>query len=71
MNSARNSLVQFLWQDDVGGSVNTPPAPRLRTAHRSACVERTGRLRRRTSRDRGLKGWRIKNGSICRLELRL
>lgn len=75
MNSARNSLVQFLWQDDVGGNVDTPPASRLRAAHRSAhpaaCVERTGRLRRRTSRGMGLLGRRIESGLICRLGWRL
>lgn len=75
MNSARNSLVQFLKQDDVGGNVDTPPASCLRAAHRSAYpaayVERTGRLRRCNSRDMGLMGRRIKNGSICRLEWRL
>lgn len=74
MNSARNSLVQFLWQDDVGGNVDTPPASRLRAAHRSACsaacVERTGRLRRRISRNVGLMGRRIESGLICLLEQR-
>ncbi|WKZ45913.1 MAG: hypothetical protein QY302_08970 [Anaerolineales bacterium] len=75
MNPVRNSLFQFLWQDDVGGNVDTPPATRLRAAHRSAhpaaCVERTGRLRRRAFRETGLAGRRIENGSICRLEWRL
>lgn len=72
MNSARNSLVQFLWQDDVGGNVDAPPAPSLRSAHPSAYpaarVERTGRLRRRAFRETGLAGRGIKNGSIYHVE---
>lgn len=75
MNSARNSLVQFLWQDDVGGNVDTPPASRLRAAHLSAYpaanVDRTGRLRRCSFRETGLAGRGIENGSICRLGWRL
>lgn len=72
MNSARNSFVHFSNRKNVGGNVDAPPAPRLRSAHLSAYpaarVERTGRLRRRASRQAGLAGWGIKNGSICHRE---
>lgn len=72
MNSAGNSLVQFLKQDDVDGNVDTPPTPCLRTANPSAYlaarVERTGRLRRRASRQAGLAGWKNDNDTIFHSE---
>ena len=72
MNFHRNSLVHFLKQNNVGGVVDMPPAPCLRAAHLSAYpaanVERTGRLRARSSRHVGLAERRIKIPCICHVE---
>jgi hypothetical protein len=72
MNFHRNSLVHFLKQNNVDGFVDMPPASCLRAAHLSAYpaanVERTGRLRTRSSWQIGLAGRWIEIPCIYHVE---
>jgi len=72
MSFAGNPLPPFLKRKNVVGTVDMPPTSCLRAASLSAYptarVERTGRLRKRSSQRIGLAGQRIENHSICHVE---